>query len=77
MVSLTLSIPDDLKKEMEEFPEINWSEIARAAIKSRIEMLKKFKAFSKESELSKEESIKIGRMINKSVSRKHLNGASR
>ena len=26
MANLTLSIPNELKKMMEEFPEINWSE---------------------------------------------------
>ena len=40
MVSLTLSIPEDLKKEMERFPEMNWSVIAREAIRQRIMILK-------------------------------------
>ena len=27
MTNITLSIPEELKKEMEKFPEINWSEV--------------------------------------------------
>ena len=36
MVSITLSVSEELKQEMEKFPEINWSEIARASIKIKI-----------------------------------------
>ena len=35
MVNITLAIPDEIKKEMENFPEMNWSEIARKAIKEK------------------------------------------
>ena len=50
MVSLTLSIPEELKKKMEQFPEINWSGLVRKIIiektqelQWRQEMLKKLK----------------------------------
>ena len=36
MVSITLSVPEDLKHDMEGFPDINWSAVAREAIKRRI-----------------------------------------
>lgn len=32
MPNVNLSIPQELKEEMEEFPEINWSEVARLDI---------------------------------------------
>ena len=32
MANITLSIPQELKEEMEKFPEINWSEVARLDI---------------------------------------------
>lgn len=35
MPNLTLSVPEDLKKQMEEFKEINWSEVARESIRKR------------------------------------------
>ena len=40
MVNLTLAIPEDLKREMEKFPEINWSEIARRAMTAHAMKLK-------------------------------------
>lgn len=50
MVSITLSVPDSVKKKMAQFPEINWSGLVRQAIIKkteelswREEMLKKLK----------------------------------
>lgn len=65
MVNLTLAIPDDMKKEMDKFPEMNWSEIARASIKKRLELLKKFREFTKDSEMTMEEAIRLGREVKK------------
>jgi len=70
MVNVTLSISEDVKREMEMFPEINWSEIARIAIKKRIMILKKIKEFSRHSELTEEDAIEIGRKINESLTKK-------
>ncbi|MEK6915305.1 MAG: hypothetical protein AABW89_02060 [Nanoarchaeota archaeon] len=39
MVSITLSIPEDIKKKMETFPEINWSGLVRTIIMEKIERL--------------------------------------
>jgi hypothetical protein len=70
MVSITLCVPEDLKKEMDSFPEMNWSEIARGAIKNRIEMMKRFREFTKDSELTEEDAIRLGREVNKGLSKK-------
>ena len=70
MVNVTLSISEDVKMEMEMFPEINWSEIARAAIKKRIMILKKIKEFSRDSELTEEDAIEIGRKVKESLTKK-------
>jgi len=45
MVSITLSVPGELKKEMDEHKEINWSAVAREAIKEKISMMNDFKRF--------------------------------
>lgn len=65
MVNITLAIPEDIKREMERFPEINWSVIAREAIKRRISMLRKFREFTKNSELTEEDAIELGRKLKK------------
>jgi hypothetical protein len=64
MVNITLSINEELKKEMEKFPEFNWSAVARSAIAQRIEMLKRFKEFTKDSTLTEEDALRMGRELN-------------
>jgi hypothetical protein len=39
MVSLTLSIPEELKKKMEQFPEINWSGLVRKVLVEKAQEL--------------------------------------
>ncbi len=71
MTNITLAVPEDIKKEMEKFPEINWSVIAREAIKRRILVLKKFREFTKDSEFTEEEAVNLGRELNKSLKKKY------
>ena len=36
MVNITLAVPEELKKRMDLFPEINWSEVATQAVFQRL-----------------------------------------
>ena len=74
MVSITLSVPPDLKSEMDTFPEMNWSEVAREAIRKRIEMLKKFKEFTRDSAFTEEDALRLGRLVNNAVAKRHNRG---
>ena len=47
---MTLSLPKELKKKLNEFPEINWSAVAREAFLQKLtdlEFLREFKSRSK------------------------------
>ncbi len=68
MVSVTLSIPEETRKIMKEFPEINWSGFIRKSIEEKAkelkwkeEMLKKLK---EEEEFTKW-SVELGRKAKK------------
>jgi len=39
MVSITLSVPAEVKQKMDEFPEMNWSGFVRAEITKKVESL--------------------------------------
>ena len=65
MSSLTLAIPTDLKRKMREFRYINWSEVARAAIIDKVHLLEKMGKLLSKSALTKEDTIRYGRMIKK------------
>ena len=65
MASLTLSVPKDLKHKMDAFKYINWSEVARAAIINKIQLLNKMDTLLSHSRLSQEDTVSYGRMIKK------------
>src|SRR3989344_5942325 len=45
MTTMTLAVPSELKHKMENFPEMNWSEVARKAFKQKIKDLELFEKF--------------------------------
>ena len=70
MVSITLSVPEEIRKKMKQFDEINWSGLVRKTIEKKIhelswkeEMLKQLK----EQEKFEDEAITIGNKIKKSM----------
>lgn len=69
MPNLTLSIPEDLKKEMDSMPEINWSEIARKAISEKTVEFKLFKSIVAKSRLSEKDALDIGSKVNEGLYR--------
>jgi len=71
MVSITLSVPQDMKQEMDTFQDINWSAVARQAIKRKLLMLEKFKEFTKDSTLTEEEALELGRQVGEKAMKKH------
>ena len=71
MVSITLSVPEDLKQDMDKFPELNWSAVAREAIKRKLVLLEKFKEFTADSEFGEEDALKLGRELSAKVAKKY------
>jgi len=72
MPTITLSVPEDLKKEMDESREINWSEVARVAIKNKILQLKLLKQITSKSKLTENDALELGRKINKSLHQRYI-----
>jgi len=67
MPVITLSMPDELKKQMDEFMDINWSAVAREAIKNKISQLILFKSIVSKSKLTEKDSLEIGKKVNASL----------
>jgi predicted transcriptional regulator len=51
MKRFTISVPDDLKKELDSLADINWAEVARKGIEDKLKQLEKFEALEKSGEL--------------------------
>lgn len=76
MTNITLSLPDDLKQQMSELPEINWSVVAREAIKEKIAKLSILKSISAKSKLTQKDALELGKKINKSLHEKYKDESS-
>ena len=71
MVNVTLSIPNELKQKMDIFAEINWSAVAREAIKKKLQLLEKFREFTKDSTFTEQDALRFGREVSANVAKRH------
>jgi len=69
---MTLAIPDDLKKQMDAHPEFNWSEIARQAFRRSISDIEAIRHFKRESTLTEEDAIRLGRELRRNISKHYM-----
>ena len=74
MVNVTLAVPEELKSEMDKHPEMNWSEIARQAIREKLAILKRMDELLVKSKLTEKDALDIGKKVSKSVAKKFLSG---
>ncbi len=59
-----------MKVKMHQFPEMNWSAVARKAILERIRLMEKMDKMLSKSTLSEADTISLGKKIKGVVSRK-------
>jgi len=71
MVTVTLSVPIELKKRMEQFPEINWSEVARQAFLEKIEDLLFLEDFKSKSSITTKEALVQGSEVDRSLAKRY------
>jgi hypothetical protein len=71
MTDLKFSVPEDLLKRMEKYPEIKWDTIALAAVEKYIEKLEITDKLASNSELTLEDAEIIGNEIKRKGWEKH------
>lgn len=71
MVSITLAVAEEMKQDMDTFPEINWSAVAREAIQQRLVMLHKFREFTRDSTLTEAEALRLGAEVTRNARKRH------
>ena len=76
MANITLSIPDEVQKEMKHFSEIRWSEVARKAILERLETLRLAEKLAKKSKLTEKDINDFSRKIKSSATKRFLDAYS-
>jgi len=55
MGNITLSMPKEIHKEMKNFAEVKWSEVARRAIINKLNTLRLAESLAKKSKLSEKD----------------------
>lgn len=70
MTTMTLAVPAEMKDKMEEFPEINWSEVARSAFMQKIRDLEFLREFKSKSEMTDEQALQLGREVRKKLAKR-------
>lgn len=71
MATITLSVPNGLKKRMNKHEIINWSAVARQAIEKRIVFIEALETFAMENEMTEEDTLRLGREVAKSMNDKN------
>lgn len=71
MPNITLAIPEDLKEKMDRFKEINWSEVARQAIREKTLLLERMNQMFSGSTLDDASIEAHAAKIKKNVLKKH------
>ena len=65
MPNVTVSVDDSLKDRMDDHPEINWSEVARQAIREKIRDLRVMEELVEGSELTEEDVDELAARIDR------------
>lgn len=75
MSKVSVRVPEDLKKSMDEHEKVNWSEIAREAFREEIRKIELADSIASRSELTEEDAEEIGEKIKQGLAERHgLNG---
>ena len=72
MGNITLSVPENVNKEMRQFSEVKWSEVARKAIIEKIETLRLAESLVKKSKLAEKNVEEFSKKIKSEATRRFL-----
>ncbi len=72
MGNITLSVPEEVHKEMKHFSEVKWSEVARKAIVEKLETLKLAETLAQKSKLTKKDVDEFSQRIKASATKRFL-----
>ena len=71
MVNVTVSVPEDLKRKMDEAALINWSEVARRAFREQIEDLELLKKITAKSKATDSDIEQLSKKIKHGIATRH------
>ena len=75
MTNMTLAIPELLHKEMKQFSEVRWSEVARRAIAEEVEKRKLVEELASKSKLTKRDVEEFSKIIKSKAAKRFAKDA--
>ena len=72
MGNITLSVPEEVHKEMKHFSEVRWSEVARKAIIDKLETLHLAERLAKKSKLTEKDIKEFSKKIKSLAAKRFL-----
>lgn len=70
MTNMTLSLPEELHREMRSHPEVRWAEVARRAIQRELERLHTYDRLLAGSALTEKDAVALGREVRQAAARR-------
>ncbi len=71
MANMTIAYPDELKKLLDRYPEMNWSEVARQAWKRKAEALELVNRLTAKSKATDSDVEELGRLLKDGMAKRH------
>ncbi|MFP4632778.1 MAG: hypothetical protein ACOCT0_01610 [Halobacteriota archaeon] len=71
MPNLTIRVPDDLKRSLDDHPEVNWSEVARQSMREYLYRLEIADEIASESELTEEDARQLAERVKEKISERY------
>lgn len=71
MTNITITVPNELKKELKKHDEVNWSAVMRRAMQQHLSKLRLAEAIAKKSKLTKKDAEEIDRLIKRGIAKEH------
>mgnify|MGYP001573499309 CR=1 FL=1 len=71
MANITLTIPDELRSELQKHEEVNWSAVMRKAMQEHLRKLHIADAIASKSKLTKKDIAELDKLVKKGLAQEH------
>ena len=71
MVNITLTVPEDLKSEIQKHKEVNWSAVMRNAMIEHLRKIHIAEAIASKSKLTVKDVAELDKLVKKGIAKSH------
>ena len=71
MANITLTIPEDLRSELQKHKEVNWSAVMRKAMSEHLRKIHIADAIASKSKLTQKDIAELDRLVKKGIAKEH------